>query len=91
MKYFILLCLTFLLDSCQPSKKEYDLGRISEGAYADMVIFDENKIQDKATYTNSREFAVGIEYMVINGKFVIYNSKLTGSTPGSWIKSDKSL
>lgn len=71
--------------------KQYDLGRISEGAYADLVIFDENKIQDKATYTNSREFAVGIEYMVINGKFVIYNSKLTGSTPGRWIKSDHSL
>ena len=68
--------------------KQYDLGRISEGAYADLVIFDENKIQDKATYTNSREFAEGIEYMVINGKFVIRNSELTGNTPGRWIRPE---
>ena len=66
--------------------KQYDLGRISEGAYADLVIFDENNIQDKATYTNSRKFSEGIEYMVINGKFVIHNSKLTGKTPGRWIR-----
>ncbi|MFZ9045592.1 MAG: N-acyl-D-amino-acid deacylase family protein, partial [Cyclobacteriaceae bacterium] len=43
--------------------KQYDLGRISQGAYADLIVFDENKIQDKATYPHSREFAEGIDYM----------------------------
>ena len=68
--------------------KQYDLGRINEGAYADLVIFDENKIQDKATYTDPRQLAEGIEYMVINGKFVIRNNKLTGNTPGRWLRRE---
>ena len=71
--------------------KQFDLGRISEGTYADLIIFDENKIQDKATYTNSREFAEGIEYMVINGKFVIHNSMITNNTPGRWLRLENQL
>lgn len=67
--------------------KQYDLGRIVEGAYADLVVFDENKIQDKATYINPKQYSEGIEYMVINGKFVIHESELTGNRPGRWIRS----
>jgi len=65
--------------------KQVDRGRISEGAFADLIIFDENKIQDKATYTNSKRYAEGIEHLLINGEFVIKDSKLTGKTPGQWI------
>ncbi|MEQ9414851.1 MAG: amidohydrolase family protein, partial [Cyclobacteriaceae bacterium] len=67
--------------------KQNDLGRIQEGAYADLIVFDENKILDKATYTDSRQLAEGIEYMVINGQFVIIDGELTRRTPGRWIRS----
>ncbi len=66
--------------------KQVQRGRISEGAFADLIIFDEAKLQDKATYTNSRQYAEGIEQMLINGEFVIKDSKLTGKTPGQWIR-----
>lgn len=66
--------------------KQIYRGRISEGAFADLIIFDETKLQDKATYTNSRQYAEGIEQMLINGEFVIKDSKLTGKTPGQWIR-----
>lgn len=65
--------------------KQGNRGRITTGAFADLVIFEENKIQDKATYINSKQFAEGIEYMLINGEFVIKDSKLTGNTPGQWL------
>ncbi|MBY0436369.1 MAG: amidohydrolase family protein, partial [Cyclobacteriaceae bacterium] len=62
-------------------------GRIAEGAFADLIVFDEMKIQDKATYTKSKQYAEGIEQMLINGVFVIHDSKLTGHTPGMWLKN----
>ncbi|MFM8744741.1 MAG: amidohydrolase family protein, partial [Cytophagales bacterium] len=66
-------------------------GRIVEGAFADLIVFDENKFQDKATYTNSKQFAVGIEQMLINGEFVIEDFKFTGKTPGQWLKRSTHL
>ena len=35
---------------------------------------------------NSKVFSKGIEYMLINGKFVISKGELTNKTPGRWIK-----
>jgi len=62
------------------------LGRIAEGAFADIVIFDEQRFTDKATYLNPRQYAEGVEHLVINGVFVIKSGKLTGATPGRWIR-----
>ena len=67
--------------------KQYHRGRIQEGAYADLIVFDFDKIQDKATYTDSKKYAKGIEQMLINGVFVIKNAKLTNNTPGVWLSS----
>jgi N-acyl-D-amino-acid deacylase len=66
--------------------KQSQRGRITQGAFVDIIIFDEKKIQDKATYTHSKQFAEGIEQMLINGEFVIKDSELTGKTPGQWLK-----
>jgi N-acyl-D-aspartate/D-glutamate deacylase len=65
--------------------KQYNRGRIQEGAYADLIVFDLDRIQDKATYTDSKRYSEGIEQMLINGVFVIKNSKLTNKTPGIWL------
>ena len=65
--------------------RQYDRGRIQEGTYADLIVFDINRIQDKATYTNSKIYSEGIEQMLINGVFVIRNAELTNSRPGMWL------
>jgi N-acyl-D-amino-acid deacylase len=67
--------------------KQYNRGRIQEGAYADIVVFDLDRIQDKATYTDSKRYSEGIEQMLINGVFVINNSILTNNTPGLWLRN----
>jgi N-acyl-D-amino-acid deacylase len=63
-----------------------DRGRIVAGAYADLVVFDADKIQDQATYTDPHRYPTGIEHVMINGKFVIKAGALTGERPGMWIK-----
>jgi N-acyl-D-aspartate/D-glutamate deacylase len=63
-------------------------GRIAAHAHADLIVFDEDKLKDNATYSDSKQYATGIEQMLINGVFVIKDSKLTNNTPGQWIKNE---
>lgn len=61
-------------------------GRIQEGAYADITVFDPETIADQATFTDPHRYPVGIEHVIINGKFVIKKGAMTGEKPGVWIK-----
>ncbi len=46
-------------------------GRIAEGFYADLVIFDAAKIIDKATFTKPHQYPEGIEFVFVNGAAAI--------------------
>jgi N-acyl-D-aspartate/D-glutamate deacylase len=61
-------------------------GRISEGAFADVVVFDPDTIQDNATYTDPHRYPSGIQHVIVNGRFVIRAGALTGERPGQWIR-----
>lgn len=61
-------------------------GRIVEGAFADITIFDADTVQDQATYTDPHRYPTGIEHVIINGRFVIKSGALTGERPGTWIR-----
>lgn len=50
-------------------------GRIQVGADADITIFNPNTIIDKATFERGLEFSAGIEYVMVNGSFVLRNGK----------------
>lgn len=71
--------------------KQYNRGRIQEGAYADLIVFDMERIQDKATYTDSKKYSEGIEQMLVNGVYIIKNSKLTNNTPGIWLHNKSEI
>ena len=45
-----------------------DRGLIREGFAADLVIFDENTITDKATFENPHQYAQGFSAVVVNGE-----------------------
>jgi N-acyl-D-amino-acid deacylase len=45
-----------------------DRGRIEEGAYADLVLFDPDRIADEATFERPHAFATGIDLVVVNGR-----------------------
>jgi len=60
-------------------------GTIKEGSWADAVIFDLEKIQDRATYEQPLLGPVGIDYVLVNGVIVADHGKHTGARPGKVI------
>ncbi|ANO52048.1 hypothetical protein BA177_13315 [Woeseia oceani] len=61
-------------------------GRIVEGAYADLVVFDPETIRDTATFIDPHRYPTDIDHVIVNGRFVIRAGALTGERPGVWIK-----
>jgi N-acyl-D-amino-acid deacylase len=45
-------------------------------------VFDPQAVTDTATYENPRQYAGGIEYVVINGQVVAEKGKQTRARPG---------
>ncbi|MFW9824323.1 MAG: amidohydrolase family protein [Candidatus Thorarchaeota archaeon] len=64
----------------------WDRGLIREGMCADVVIFDADKIIDKATYTDPHQFPDGIHYVIINGEIVVKNKEHTNAKPGKILR-----
>jgi N-acyl-D-aspartate/D-glutamate deacylase len=60
-------------------------GVIKEGCWADVVIFDYDTIQDRATYEQPFVYPAGIDYVLVNGQVVIDHGKHTGARPGQVI------
>lgn len=63
-----------------------DRGIIKEGAYADITIFDPEKITDKATYDDPFQYPEGIEYVLLNGNIVVENGKYNNKRAGIVIR-----
>jgi N-acyl-D-amino-acid deacylase len=63
-----------------------DRGLIKVGNAADLVIFDAEKVIDKATFEQPHQFAEGIDFMIVNGEVVMENGNLTGTLSGAVIK-----
>ncbi len=59
-----------------------DRGMLKEGFHADIVIFDLEEIRDTATVFEPHQHAEGIEYVLVNGTFVVENGELTWKRPG---------
>lgn len=61
---------------------QHERGRIAEGMFADIAVFDPARIRDRATFTEPHHFAVGVEHVLVNGVPVIVGASLTGEKPG---------
>jgi N-acyl-D-aspartate/D-glutamate deacylase len=59
-----------------------DRGIVRPGMAADLVLLDPAALRDLATYEQPRQFAAGIDTVVINGKVVLDEGKLTRERPG---------
>lgn len=57
-------------------------GRLQVGQYADVVIFDADRIQDHATYAQPHQYATGVEHVFVNGTQVLAHGEHTGMLPG---------
>lgn len=75
-----------------------DRGRVSEGWFADLVIFDPERIDAQPSVTindlpggSARLFsdAVGIEQVIVNGQVIIESGTPTGARPGTVLRSGR--
>ena len=63
-----------------------DRGLLREGVWADIVIFDPDKVIDKATYLEPHQFPEGIIHVLVNGEIVVENEKQTEKLPGKILR-----
>jgi N-acyl-D-aspartate/D-glutamate deacylase len=57
-------------------------GRLAEGMSADVTIFDQDRVIDRATFENPHQFPVGIKYVIVNGVVTIDDEQHTGALAG---------
>src|SRR2546421_12310995 len=75
-----------------------DRGRLVEGAWADVVVFDAERI-DAAPLQTVRDLpggaarlttrSVGVEHVVVNGDEIVSEGELTGRLPGRLLRSGR--
>jgi N-acyl-D-amino-acid deacylase len=63
-----------------------DRGFIKKGGRADLVLFDKDKVMDRATFSAPQTFSEGIEIVFVNGVKVWENGKPTGNLPGEILR-----
>jgi N-acyl-D-amino-acid deacylase len=57
-------------------------GLLLPGYYADIVIFDENKVQDLSTFDKPHAYTVGFEFVLVNGQLTVDKGVHTGNRAG---------
>jgi N-acyl-D-amino-acid deacylase len=66
-----------------------DRGRIATGAYADLVLFDPERIVDTATYDRPYAYPRGIDAVWVNGRAVVRDGASTGARPGRVLRGGR--
>jgi N-acyl-D-amino-acid deacylase len=62
-------------------------GVIRVNNYADLVVFNPDTINDRATFDNPRRLAQGVEHVLVNGKPIIFDGEVVaGATPGRYLQ-----
>ena len=61
-------------------------GRLLTGYFADIVVFDPEKVRDLATFENPHQYATGIVHVLVNGVPVLRDGEHTGAKPGRVVR-----
>jgi N-acyl-D-amino-acid deacylase len=59
-----------------------DRGAIREGMIADIAVLDMDRLEDTATFFEPHSYANGVDFVLINGEFVVDDGELTYALPG---------
>lgn len=61
-------------------------GLLKSGYYADLAIFDPEKITDNATFREPHQYATGMIHVFVNGEQVLKDGEHTGALPGRVVR-----
>lgn len=61
-------------------------GELKQGFYADVVVFDPDKVQDHATFVEPHQYSTGMVHVFVNGEQVLKDGEHTGATPGRAVR-----
>jgi dihydroorotase/N-acyl-D-amino-acid deacylase len=64
----------------------FDRGVIRPGMMADITVFDPETIRDVATFEDPNHYSVGVRYVLVNGRAVLYDGKITDERPGRMLR-----
>lgn len=59
-----------------------DRGLLRAGCFADITVFDADRILDRAEYTDPFHYNEGMEWVLVNGQVVLEGEHHTGARPG---------
>ena len=59
-----------------------DRGILKPGFFADVVVFDPERIHDVATFEDPNRLSIGMNYVLVNGEPVVFDAKQTTALPG---------
>lgn len=68
-----------------------DRGLLRPSMCADIVIFDEGRVRDRATFEEPHQYAEGIDCVIVNGSIVLQNGVRTKSLPGNVLRFGKDI
>jgi len=61
-------------------------GLLERGYYADVVVFDPDRIQDHATFDEPHQYATGVEHVAVNGTLALRDGEHTGALTGRVVR-----
>ncbi len=62
-----------------------DRGLVREGYWADLVVFDPDRIIDRSTWETPDQFSEGVVHVLVNGEFALKDEAMTGETHGRYL------
>ena len=65
-----------------------DRGRLAEGAFADVIVFDPRTVADRATYESPTLLATGMRHVFVNGSAAVENGTYTGALAGRILRRE---
>ena len=67
--------------------RAFDRGLIRPGTVADLVVFDPDRITDRATFENPHRFCEGVSHVAVAGELVIDEGEDTGAAAGRVLRA----
>jgi N-acyl-D-aspartate/D-glutamate deacylase len=68
-----------------------DRGMIAPGCFADLVVFDPDRVRDVATYDDPHRLSEGVLEVWVNGVLTVHAGTHTGATAGRFLRGRRWL